>query len=49
MKCAEMSLEFDYFAFILEFGEFLAWWFTVIYILFKLMDNIAWWLNELDE
>ena len=44
-----MSSDFDYFAFILEFGEFLAWWIIIIYVLFKLMDNIARWLNDLDQ
>ena len=49
MQRTDMQPEFDYLAFFLEFGEFLAWWFIVIYILFKLMDNIARWLNNLED
>ena len=44
-----MSPDFDYLAFFLEFGEFLAWWCIVIYILFKLIDNITRWLNDLED
>ena len=40
MKHTTMTPDFDYFAFILEFCEFLVWWIIIIYVLFKLMDNI---------
>ena len=49
MQCTAMQPEFDYLAFFLEFDKFLVWWFIVIYILFKLMDNIARWLNDLED